>query len=49
MWGSVLVSIGSDGAWQQWIDQSSIEPFQASNAGYCTLGQLLWKAVLVSL
>ncbi|WP_427837950.1 TIGR03862 family flavoprotein [Acinetobacter baumannii] len=25
--------LGSDGAWQQWMDQSSIEPFQASNAG----------------
>lgn len=25
--------LGSDGAWQQWLDISEIEPFQASNAG----------------
>ncbi|MNS59786.1 hypothetical protein D3C72_927570 [compost metagenome] len=25
--------LGSDGAWQQWIHQSNIEPFQPSNAG----------------
>lgn len=25
--------LGSDGAWQQWLDTSEIEPFQASNAG----------------
>lgn len=41
--------LGSDGAWQQWMDQSSIEPFKQVMQGYCILGQLLWKAVLVSL
>ena len=25
--------LGSDGAWQQWLDSAEIEPFQASNAG----------------
>ena len=25
--------LGSDGAWQQWLDQTKIEPFQGSNAG----------------
>ncbi|MEG0481702.1 MAG: TIGR03862 family flavoprotein [Acinetobacter sp.] len=25
--------LGSDGAWQQWLDHDEIEPFQASNAG----------------
>ena len=25
--------LGSDGAWQQWLNTSEIEPFQASNAG----------------
>ena len=25
--------LGSDGAWQQWLSQHQIEPFQASNAG----------------
>lgn len=25
--------LGSDGAWQHWLSQDSIEPFQASNAG----------------
>ena len=25
--------LGSDGVWQQWLDTSEIEPFQASNAG----------------
>lgn len=25
--------LGSDGVWQQWIDDTEIEPFQASNAG----------------
>lgn len=25
--------LGSDGVWQQWLDISEIEPFQASNAG----------------
>ncbi len=25
--------LGSDGAWQKWLDTDSIEPFQASNAG----------------
>ena len=25
--------LGSDGAWQNWLDKESIEPFQASNAG----------------
>lgn len=25
--------LGSDGAWQQWLDQTEIEPFQGSNAG----------------
>lgn len=25
--------LGSDGAWQQWLDSQEIEPFQASNAG----------------
>ena len=25
--------LGSDGAWQQWVDSSNIEPFQPSNAG----------------
>ena len=41
--------LGSDGAWQQWMDQSSIEPFQASNAGVLHTWSALWKAVLVSL
>ena len=25
--------LGSDGAWQQWLSENQIEPFQASNAG----------------
>ncbi|MDQ9022042.1 TIGR03862 family flavoprotein [Acinetobacter sichuanensis] len=25
--------LGSDGAWQKWLDANAIEPFQASNAG----------------
>lgn len=41
--------LGSDGAWQQWMDQSNIEPFQASNAGVLHAWSALWKAVLVNL
>lgn len=34
--------LGSDGAWQQWLAQDEIEPFQASNAGV----QRVWSAFM---
>ena len=34
--------LGSDGAWQQWLNAQDIEPFQASNAGV----EIRWSAFM---